>query len=464
MAWVTLYIDVAFVNFFIYACQSFAMTLSENTPSLSASLLKTWHLAWPVILANLSLPLLGLADAAILGHLESSLYLAGVTVGTSVMAYVFWGFNFLGMGLSGFTSQALGAEKHLQVIHQLMRYAIVAAVLIFVLLVFHRFYINAGLHVISPEADVFDQAELYLKVRMIGVPAIVFNSMLLGFFIGLQNTRISLYTLSVTQILNIGFNFLFVYGLGYKTAGIAIGTVISEYLGLILILYHLRRTLRELNTEVTEPMPFVFQLKDFLPIFHVSSHLFVRTFVLLSAFIWFNRIAANFGELTLATNGVLLTFFTLIAHFLDGTAAAAEAQTGHAYGQKNQQQLTQVWRASALLNGGFMLLLALLFVIFGLQIFDLLTNQQDLIAKAREVMPWVALLPVTGGIAFWLDGVFIGARRSKDLRNSVLAAFLTFCLSSLYFADNNVDLWICFNAFFAVRSIWLLNVFFRKML
>jgi MATE family multidrug resistance protein len=440
------------------------MTRQTEVASLPSSLLKTWQLAWPVILANLSLPLLGLADAAILGHLDNSVYLAGVTVGTSVMAYVFWGFNFLGMGLSGFTSQALGAQQQIEIIHQLKRYAIVAAALILILLAGQRLYILAGLTVISPDKEVFSQAETYLTIRMFGVPAIVFNSMLLGFFIGLQNTRISLYTLSLTQILNIGFNVLFVYGLGYKTAGIAMGTVISEYLGLILILFHLKKTIGRLTDEIEKPKPFILRLKDFLPIFNVSSHLFIRTFFLLSAFIWFNRMSANLSALTLATNGVLLTFFTLIAHFLDGTAAAAEAQTGHAYGQNNHQKLIQVWKASALLNTGFIILLAGIFFFTGIHIFDLLTNQSDLITAAKEVMPWVALLPMTGGIAFWLDGVFIGARRSKDLRNSVLAAFSVFCLSSFYIAQTNSELWICFNGFFAVRSLWLLTVFYKKML
>ncbi|MDX1472941.1 MAG: MATE family efflux transporter, partial [Reinekea sp.] len=207
-----------------------------------------------------------------------------------------------------------------------------------------------------------------------------------------------------------------------------------------------------------------FRWSEFSPIFHVSSHLFVRTFVLLTAFVWFNRMAANYGSLALAANGVLLAFFTLISHFLDGTAAAAEAQTGHAMGQNNPALLQQVWGASATLNAVFMVSLSGLFFVFGATFLNLLTNQSDIYEYANAQLNWVAILPLTGGIAFWLDGVFIGARRSKDMRNSVLFAFAFFVLGSWFFAQSNSQLWLWFNAFFAARSLWLLTVFYKKML
>ncbi|WP_196158911.1 MATE family efflux transporter [Reinekea sp. G2M2-21] len=425
---------------------------------------KTWGLAWPVILANLSLPLLSLVDASILGHLPDSVYLAGVTVGGSLMAYIFWGFNFLSMGLSGFTSQLLGKGDYAGIQLQLKKYCLVAIALIVLVLCLHRVFIQAGLAVIGPASDIAQEANVYLSIRMLGVPAIVFNTMLLGFFIGLQNTRISLYSLSITQIMNIGLNLLFVFGFGYKTAGIALGTVISEYMGLGLILWHLRKTWRHHQSITTITHRLAFRWSEFTPIFHVSSHLFVRTFVLLTAFVWFNRMAANFGSVALAANGVLLAFFTLISHFLDGTAAAAEAQTGHAVGQNNPALLRQVWGASATLNACFMISLSGLFFVGGGAFLHLLTNQNDIYQYAYAQLTWVAILPLTGGIAFWLDGVFIGARRSKDMRNSVLIAFAFFVLGSWFFAQSNTQLWMWFNVFFAARSFWLLTVFYKKML
>ncbi len=444
------------------------MKESIITRNLPSQFHKTWLLAWPVIIANLSLPLLNLADAAILGHLDDSVYLAGVTVGGALMAYIFWGFNFLAMGLSGFTSQALGRKNPNDVLVQLFHYVLVASTLILIVLVGQKLFIHFGLKFISPPVGAMREANLYLSIRMWGVPAIVFNSMLLGFFIGLQNTRIGLYTLAVTQLVNIGLNVLFVYGLGLTTAGIAIGTVISEYLGLALILYHLIRAIRSLKTQSNLVTRFAnltsLSLAKFRSIFHVSSHLFIRSFLLLSAFAWFNRISAQFGEVSLAANGVLLAFFTLIANFLDGTAAAAEAQTGHAYGQNNPATLRQVWIASGAISILFMVVLSLAFAIAGNAFISVLTSQTDVAQLASDTLFWVVCLPLTGGIAFWLDGVFIGARRSKDMRNSVIAAFTLFVIASSLFADNHQSLWLWFNLFFVTRSVWLLTVFYKKML
>ncbi|EAR09810.1 MATE family efflux transporter [Reinekea blandensis] len=440
------------------------MTDSRERHELRNTFEKTWALAWPVILANLSLPLLSLADAAILGHLPDPVFLAGVTAAGSLMAYVFFGFNFLSMGLSGFTSQAMGREAYSDVLQVLKRYLLVASVLIVLTLFAHPWLIQAGVWLISPPAGVAEQSTLYLQIRMWGVPAIVLNITLLGFFIGMQNTRVSLYSLSLTQLMNIGLNALLVFGFDLATAGIAIGTVISEYLGLLLVLWHLRRTLLEL-TPKSDPdqSTLSFRWSDYRPIFKVSRHLFIRTFVLLSSFVWFNRLTAEFGELALAANGVLLAFFTLISHFLDGTAAAAEAQTGHAFGEGNPQRLKQIWTVSGILNLGFMGLLSALFWLCGNLFIDVLSEQPAVIAYAEQQLRWVVLLPLSGGLAFWLDGVFIGARRSKDMRNSVVSAFVLFVCLTLLWGHNHSALWVCFNAFFAVRSVWLLTVFYKKL-
>lgn len=431
---------------------------------LRSALKKTWSLAWPVILANLSLPLLSLADAAILGHLPDPVYLAGVTAAGSLMAYIFFGFNFLSMGLSGFTSQAMGRQAFSEVLIVLKRYVLVAMVLILLTLAAHPWLIKLGVWLISPPGGVAEQSTLYLQIRMWGVPAIVLNITLLGFFIGMQNTRVSLYSLSVTQTLNILLNAILVFGFGLTTAGIAIGTVISEYLGLLLVLWHLRRTLHQLSPELTDAdIRLRLHWPDFRPIFQVSRHLFIRTFVLLSSFVWFNRLSADFGELALAANGVLLAFFTLISHFLDGTAAAAEAQTGHAFGEGNRERLRLVWVVSGGLTLGFMVLLSLFFLIFGDAFVHLLSEQPAVITYAQQQLPWVVLLPLTGGLAFWLDGVFIGARRSKDMRNSVVTAFVIFVALTLLWGHSHTALWICFNALFAARSLWLLMVFYKKL-
>ncbi|MBU2864509.1 MATE family efflux transporter [Reinekea forsetii] len=427
------------------------------------ALFKSWSLAWPVILANMSMPLLGLTDAAILGHLDNSLYLAGVTAGLALMAYVFGGFNFLAMGLSGFTSQLLGQKNYSELKLTLYRYIALALFLIVSFILFSPIFIKVGLTFINPPAAVAEQAQLYLSIRMFGVPALVLNSLLLGFFIGMQNTKIGLQTVAVSQVANIGLNLWFVYGLGMTIDGIAWGTVISEYLGLSLILWRLWRTFQSTSLKNEKVSSFSIKWRAFKPIFEVSSHIFVRTFILLTSFLWFSRISADLGASTLAANGLLLQFFYFISHFLDGTAAAAEAQTGHAIGRNNKPLKRLVFKTTFFLTVGFMLTMSAFFGVFGSHFVALLNSQPDVLIEANQVIWLIAWLPITGGLAFWLDGIFIGARESKAMRNSVVFGFLSFFGISWFLIESNTGLWLSFHCMFMVRSLWLLTVFFRRV-
>lgn len=431
------------------------------TPIPRLAWVRTWGLMWPVMLANLSLPLLGLVDTAVLGHLDDSVYLAGVALGSSLMAFVFWGFNFLSMGLSGFTSQAWGARDATRVRTQLAQYSLVALGLSGLVILGHTGLIDVGLGFMNASGEVSAEAERYLSIRIWGVPAQVFNAMLLGFFTGLQNTRISLYTVSLAQMVNLGLNVFLVYGVGMTTDGIALGTVISEYLALVLVLTTLYRTLRRLPGGLDRPR--LTRLSAYRAIFSVSFSLFLRTFLLLMGFAWFNRMGAQLGDLVLAGNAILLTFLTLISNTLDGSAAAAEAQVGMAKGRGSTRLMNQVLWTTGWSAGALMLMMTLVFAVGGGVIIGLLTNQADLQQQADQFRLWIAILPLIGGLAFWLDGVFIGARRTSDMRNGVIAGFILFLLTSQWLPSGNHWLWFSFSLLFLTRSLWMLVIFWWRV-
>lgn len=412
---------------------------------------------WPVMLANLSMPLLGLVDTAVLGHLDDSVYLAGVALGSSLMAFVFWGFNFLSMGLSGFTSQAYGARDAGKLRTLLAQYSLVAMLLVSLVLVFHTALIRGGLGFMQASTEATAEAQLYLSIRVWGVPAQIFNTMLLGFFTGLQNTRISLYTVSLAQTVNLILDVVLVYGFGMTTAGIALGTVASEYLALALVLLTLKRTLGRLEPGLDRQL--LKRIQSYGAIFSVSTSLFIRTFLLLSGFAWFNRLGAQFGNDVLAANAILLTFLTLISNTLDGSAAASEAQVGLAIGRGNRDQLRTVIWTTGLAALALMLGLALSFALAGGLIIDLLTGQVALEQLARQYLPWIIALPLTGGFAFWLDGVFIGARLTHQMRNGVIFGFSLFLLASLLLPSSNHWLWFGFSLLFMGRSVWMFSIF-----
>lgn len=421
----------------------------------------TWALMWPVMLANLSLPLLGLVDTAVLGHLDNSAYLAGVALGASLIAFVFLGFNFLSMGLSGFTSQARGANDGRLIRTQLAQYCLVAALLSAVVLLAQPLLIQLGLGFMQASEAATAEARLYLSIRIWGVPAQVFTSMLLGFFVGMQNTRIALVTVSVAQLVNLVLNVTLVYGVGMTTDGIALGTVISEYLGLVLVLLTLRQTLKQLPAGLNSGR--LTSAKAYAGIFSVSLSLFIRTFLLLMGFAWFNRLSAALGDTVLASNAILLAFLTLISNSMDASAAAAEAQVGLAIGQREPQALREALWTTGWCAAGLAMVLTLLFALLGEQLLGALTSQAVLQQQAANYLPWIIAMPLLAGIAYWLDGVFIGARLTAQMRNAVVFGFFSFVLASHWLPATQQMLWFGFSLLFMGRSVWMLAVYWRSV-
>ena len=421
----------------------------------------TWALMWPVMLANLSLPLLGLVDTAVLGHLDDDVYLAGVALGASLIAFVFLGFNFLSMGLSGFTSQAKGANDARLIRTQLAQYSLVAALLSATVLAAQSVLIHLGLGFMQASEAATAEARLYLNIRIWGVPAQVFTSMLLGFFVGMQNTRIALVTVSVAQLVNLVLNVTLVYGFGMTTDGIALGTVISEYLALALVLLTLRRTLKHLSPGLN--ISRLKTLAAYAGIFSVSLSLFIRTFLLLMGFAWFNRLSAALGDTVLASNAILLAFLTLISNSMDASAAAAEAQVGLAIGQRDPQALRDVLWTTGWCAFGLALALTLVFALLGNDLLGLLTSQPDLKQQTSVYLPWVVAMPFLAGTAYWLDGVFIGARLTAQMRNGVVFGFFSFVLASQWLPATQQTLWLGFSLLFIGRSLWMLAVYWQSV-
>ncbi|WP_428242476.1 MATE family efflux transporter [Gynuella sp.] len=422
---------------------------------------QTFHLAWPVALANLSFPLLGLVDASVLGHLDNPIFLAGVALGSSLIAFVFWGFNFLAMGLSGVTSSAYGAHNSSEIKTHLTQYAIIASILISLLLLLHRPLIEIGLQFMNSSPEVEQQARIYLQIRAWGIPAMIFNSMLIGFFTGMQNTRIGLYTVSVSQVINLVLNVVLVFRFNMSTDGIALGTVISEYIGVVFIFIALLKLYKRLGGTIRWQL--LLNIGYYRSMLATSFNLLIRSFLLLFSVTWLNKLSAQINDQTLAVNAVLLSLFTLVSNTQDATASAAEAQTGLALGARDQQKLKEVLVTTGILAFVFSILLSLIFIVLKDIIIHLMTNQTDLRNLISHNFIWVQILPLLAFLAFWLDGVFIGARLSGDMRNSVIAGFCCFFLISHFIPHTPEAVWCSFCLTYLVRSAWLLRMFLKKI-
>ncbi|MEY3018893.1 MAG: hypothetical protein RL336_2028, partial [Pseudomonadota bacterium] len=422
---------------------------------------KIWALAWPMILSNISVPLLGLVDTAVLGHLASANYLAAVAVGSAIIAFLYWGFGFLRMGTTGETAKAFGRHCGNESVLILLRAAAIALVISAIIAVFHPWLFRFGLWAMNSEANVSALADQYLNIRLYSAPAAMVNYVLIGWFIGMQRPKLALLSVIFCNVVNIALDLVFVVGLEMTSAGVAWATVIAEYasclFGAWLAKPHIgaainRATLRQLR-----------QWQAWFALIKGNSFLFVRTVTLLLTMAAFTRRGGEFGTLVLAANALLMQLAMLVSYGLDGFANAAEALVGEAIGRKDNQQLRHAMMGTA----DFSAVVALLFTAFlwlGHEpMINALTTQTGIRAIATEYVSYVIAFPCIAVWCFWLDGVFIGANRHLPMMWSMLfSAVVVFGGLLIVLSDwQNHGLWTAYLTFMAARGLSLGFISYR---
>ena len=422
---------------------------------------KIWRLAWPMIISNLSVPMLGLVDTAILGHLESAHFLAAVAIGGSILSFLYWGFGFLRMGTTGLAAQAFGAERHNQsrlIIGQSMLLGLALGLII---IISSPLLLQLGLTLVAPPEGSRQLAASYLQIRIFSAPAVLLNYTIIGWMIGRQDTRWPLLIMLFTNSLNVILDLVLIIGLDMNSDGAAIATLIAEYCGCALALLILRQQLRQAQGQLQRQRLWCWQ--DYRELLTVNRHLFIRTLALLASIAFFTAQGAKQGEIVLAANSILMHFLLLTAFGLDGFAHAAEALVGDAVGKRNRQAFIDICRQCAvwslLTAGGF----TLLFWALGPQLLGILTSIEAVRDQALQYLPWLLALPLVAVWSYLLDGIFIGATRSQAMQSTMLVSAGLVYLPCWYFSQplGNHGLWLAFLAFNAARGLTLGVVFFR---
>jgi len=420
-----------------------------------------WNLAWPMILSNITIPLLGLVDTAVMGHLDSSVYMGAVAVGSIIIGVVIWACNFLRMGTTGFTSQALGQNNSAEIHAIIWRSIIVAQVIALIMIVMQGLYVDAALYFIDGTDEVKLSARSYFDIRIWGLPASIANFAIVGWFLGLHNTRIPLLLLVITNSLNIVLDILFVLGFGWNVEGAALASLISEYVSLFLGLVFV---IREMKTyPAHSSLQSVFNTTAMFRMFSVNRDIFIRTMALEIVFFMIAAEGAKLGNDILAANAVLLNFLFLIANGLDGLAQAVEALVGKAIGAKDRY----TFKASIIVASGWSLLMSIAYLIIfafaGDLIIALLTDIETVRSTANIYLIWLILLPINGVWSYLLDGIFIGATRASEMRDSMLlATFLGFIPAWWLFQPlGNHGVWLAFHLFMIIRALILGIIFWR---
>ena len=373
------------------------------------------------MLSNVSTPLIGIVDTAVVGRIPDPAYIGAVAVGALIFSFLFWAFGFLRMGTTGLTAQALGAQDNEEVLSALGRALVIAAAAGCVLIALQWPLGVMAFALLEGSAQVESLAAEYFDIRIWAAPATLANYALLGWFIGLGRTDIGLVLQLILNISNMLLDGLFVLGLGWDVKGVAAGTLIAECIaavaGIALAIRHSRSfgRLRVNLAALLEPD----KLRRTIS---VNTDIMIRSLALIFVFVWFMSRGAAAGDVVLAANAVLMQFNSVSAFFLDGLAFAAEALVGRAVGARHRETLLRAMRLTTVWAVGTAVVIVAVLWVLGPYFIDALTVDPDARAAARVFLPWAALAPLLGVWSFQLDGIFIGATRSREMRNAMLAA------------------------------------------
>ena len=422
-----------------------------------------FRIAWPIVLANAAVPLLGLSDTAVIGRIGSAADLGGIALGSLLFSFLYWSFGFLRMGTTGFVAQASGAGDEPEVRAALARALLLGALVGVALIVAQLPLVFVALRLLRGSAEVEAAARAYFSLRIWGAPAALGTFALLGLLVGLGRSR----ELFVVQVFlngtNVALDVLLAGVLGWGVRGIGLGTAIAEWSALVLAATLVLRLLRKRRVDGVDGEPFwpMARLRDRSRLYRTlraNADIMLRTLFLLCGFAFFLDQSARFGDAELAANHVLLQLIAFAAYFLDGYAFAGESLVGRAVGARDRRAFdAAVWRSTEL-AGATAALLAVAFLLLGGPIVRGLTDLEPVRAAASRHLPYAACYVLVSFAAFQLDGVFIGATRTRDMRNASILAVLVFLAAWWPLGRwlGNAGLWLSFVVYVLARGLTLL--------
>jgi MATE family, multidrug efflux pump len=411
------------------------------------------HLAVPMILSNITTPLLGLVDTAVMGHLDSPQFLAAIALGGLIFSFIFWGFGFLRMGTTGLVSQAFGRNDRAEIKAVLLRAMLLAQLIAAFMLAIQQPVLQLSMYLLEGSQAVEQLTQRYFLIRIWSAPATLALYVVNGWFVGMQNVRVPLLLVLLINSSNIILDVVLVYGWQLNIDGVAMASVIAEYIGLLVALLSLRRYAGQAESKVGWQQ--VMDYARFRAMVVVNSHIFIRTWCVIFAFAFFTAQSSRLGEVVLATNTVLMNFQTFMAYALDGFAHAAEALVGRAVGAKNKRLLQRSINISARWSLLITVVFTLIYWMNGNGIVALLTDIGSVRQMAGHYLPWLFAMPLLSFASYLLDGIFIGAMLTRQMRDSMLFSVFLVFLPVWYLTQalGNHGLWMALAVFMLARSI-----------
>ncbi len=413
------------------------------------------RLAIPNILSNLSVPFLSIVDTAVVGHLENISHLGAIAIGGMIFNFLYLGLGFLRMGTSGLTAQAFGSEDDEEVMGVLGRALTVSISFAFILILFQYPISAAAFNIVDASGEVELFAKEYFAIRIFAAPATLSLYAFHGWFLGMQNAKYPLYLSLIVNLSNVAFNLFFIYSVGMKSDGVALGTVFAQWFGLAVAVFLYLKKYSKYNASLR--LKRILNPERFKKFFSVNFDIFIRTVILIFVMSFFTAKSAQFGETVLAANTILMQLWMLIAYGVDGFAFSAESLVGNFIGAKEKANLKKVIQLTFYWALGLGAVVTFSYLLFNESILRIFTNNDEVISTALLYFIFVAVSPILNSISFIWDGIYIGATATRAMRNAMMASALFFFpLFYLLVGEyQNYALWIALVTFMAARGLSL---------
>ena len=416
-----------------------------------------WSLSWPLIIANFTIPLVGLTDTIIMGHMPNSLYLAAIAIGGIVFNFMYAGLNFLRMGTTGIVSQYFGANNFEEIFFSLLRPLLIALIIGISLYFSKNLLFELSVYFLTPDPALEKFYKEYLFVRMIGLPAGLLNIVFLGWFFGMQKTRsVMLQLITINLVNTIASIYLAVF-LDYGIYGVALGSVLAQFSGLFLSIIIFLNFFKQYNFNLFKVTKML-GLKAFSNLFSISKNLFLRTMLLVFVQAYLIKKAGLIGVDQLASMEILLVIFGLSSYTLDAFAHSAESTVGVSIGSKNKENIYKSIKTTTEFALFFSIFIGIILYTFNYYVLAMFTDLMVLREIIDDVWGLVVITPFVSMLAFQLDGIFIGATLAKEMRNCMILSSLIFCLIIEFFYPTTLDLktlYSCFLLFLILRGVFL---------
>ena len=424
--------------------------------SSKSSIKNIIKLSIPIFFANLVIPLVAIVDTGLMGNLDNASYLTATSIASSVFSLIFWSFGFLRMGTVGIVAQAHGSKQYDEIVNLVFQ-NIAFVILISLLLIFCQKYIfTISLSIFELSDDTTKYFKEYFDLRIYSSFGELIIYIITGLFIGLQKTKISSVAVGFFSITNILFSLLFVVYFDLDVQGVALGTVISSTLTAIIFLSYTFFELQKL-TSIKINLSKIFNLKELQKLFNINFDIFIRSALLTFSFLFFTYLGSTISEDIVAANTILLNLIMLSAFILDAYAFSTEGIVGYSIGSKDKKLLTNVIKNSFILSASTGLLISLIYLVGKDSFIFIMTDLPDIKNLSMSYSYWVVLIPFISSFCYQIDGIFIGASQTKELRNAMIVSVSIYILCSLFLVSSfgNSGLWISLCIFFALRALTL---------